>query len=127
MHLNYLKLKKMVNQKKIKVDKFGAKRIVNYVSSNIIRPDEKFNKKKIQIKNGLNSVPDTMINFYLKCRNQKNRLVSGNSKLIKKIDHYIWWFSKKNKYFFYKNNKIKIFLSDEKITYNKKILYRRFI
>ncbi len=125
MHSNYSRLKKMVNQKKIKVDKFGAKRIVNYVLNHVKKPDAKFNKNKIQIKNGLNKVPDKMINFYLKCRNQKtNRVVSGNSKQIKKIDHYIWWFSRKiNKYFYYKNNKIKIFLSDEKIIYNKKKYY----
>lgn len=111
----YIRIKKLTKKRKIKVDNKGVERIYSIIFKN------KKIFKKIIFKdpnyNSISIVGDNLINYYLNCRNLKsNRDNSVNRKLIKKIDHYLWWFLNNFKhYYFAKNNKIIIFLSHKLI------------
>ena len=63
------------------------------------------------------SVKDKDINFYLNSRNKLiNRINSKNKNSIRKIDHYIWWFTNKNRTstLAKQDGKTKIILFEEK-------------
>lgn len=60
---------------------------------------------------------DRDINLYLTARNLKiNRQFSNYKKKIDKLDHFVWWFSNKNRisYLVKKKNKILLILTQDK-------------
>ena len=68
-------------------------------------------------------VEQSEINKYLFFKNLEiNRKYSANKKIIKKIDHYIWWFQnqKKRKSFFIIKNNLPIYISTADFFYFKK-------
>jgi hypothetical protein len=114
-----------MNRNVIKIDKFGSKRIVDFISKiddprDSVRdnPNSLFGidlKKKEN--EGINKVNDSQINQYLNYRNIKsNRLNSINSNKIKNLDHYIWWFEQRAKLYYYvREKKIRLFFFHKKI------------
>ena len=91
---NYYKIKKITNNKKIRIDSLGPKRIY-YVILNkkeIIdynKTDDANKYSKFKLFKAKNSD----INEILDLRNEKNnRVISTNTKKISRLSHYIWWF-----------------------------------
>ena len=68
---------------------------------------------------------DKLINEYLESRNlNQNRKNSINTNLINKVDHYIWWFTTKRKSFYLqREGKIRLFISQELVTFKKKFFW----
>ncbi len=125
---NYPRIKKMFHQSKLKVDNLGSKRIINKILNKKINENSKIkiNKKKMSQNFSINKVQDTDINHYLKSRNLKiNRKNSSNMKLIKKLDHYDWWFKTNRKsYLLTKGEKKILYFYKEKLfSFNNKIFY----
>lgn len=114
-----------MNWNVIKIDKFGSKRIVDFISK-IDDPRDSVRDNSnslfgIELKKkeneGINKVNDSQINQYLNYRNIKsNRLNSINSNKIKNLDHYIWWFEQRAKLYYYVREKqIRLFFFHKKI------------
>lgn len=110
---NEKRIKKFIKPK-IDIDRNGAKRISliidNLVNNNYIEKIKKYkifdNKKN---KSSIFKVDDSLVNLYLKFRNQKkNRKQSINISIISTIDHYIWWFDVKKKLYYLENNRKKV-------------------
>ncbi len=125
---NYPRIKKMFHQSKLKVDNLGSKRIINKILNKKINENSKIkiNKKKISQNFSISKVKDTDINHYLKSRNLKiNRKNSSNTKLIKKLDHYDWWFKTNRKSYLLKKGEKKIlyFYKEKLFSFNNKIFY----
>jgi len=121
---NFRRLK-IMNRNVIKIDKFGSKRIVDFISK-IDDPRDSVRDNSnslfgIELKKkeneGINKVNDSQINQYLNYRNIKsNRLNSINSNKIKNLDHYIWWFEQRAKLYYYVREKqIRLFFFHKKI------------
>ena len=80
----------------------------------------------------VSKVTNVNINKYLYFKNLNiNRKYSSNKKIIKKIDHYLWWFQKQRfrKSFFILKNNIPIFISTaDHFQYKKyKLIYSGLI
>lgn len=79
-----------------------------------------------------NNISDNSINKYLHFKNlYVNRKYSASKKVIKKLDHYLWWFNKQKfrKSFFILKNDTPIFISssDHFKFKRKKIIYSGLI
>lgn len=117
-----------------KKQKLKHTQITKYGANNIVRI---LLKKKLNFKKGVNSTKQNKnkhifqkanisdVNIFLKIRNyKKNRLVSANTKKIKKIDHYLWWLNNDiEKFKLIQNNEIIMILWRKKINFNGKIYY----
>ena len=122
---NIIKYKKLIDKKEIQIDGSGVKRI-----SDIILLEKKYNEKTNNSNKLINSDAYIIekvnlgdINNYLYARNKKvNRENSTNSKKIKTIDHYLWWFWNKQRtsYKLTKKNIITIYFYHEKLTIDHK-------
>jgi len=118
---NYTRLKSLVKSSEIKVDDEGSKRVVNTILLNKNfypkknSPTQNFSKKLL-----IDKITDKEINFYLHCRNlEMNIKNSSDSKKIKSLDHYIWWFlNKRNSYVLNRSGKRILYFYDQK-TNNK--------
>lgn len=110
---NYSRIKTMFKNPVLKIDNLGSERIVKIIL-NI--KEKKNNYKKPKITKEKNSetfsirpVQDKDINHYLHSRNlELNRKNSSNFKVIKKLDHYNWWFNSNRKSYLLKRGKKKI-------------------
>ena len=76
-------------------------------------------------------IKDEDINFYLECRNLfLNRKFSLSKSKITKLDHYIWWFSEKNRksHVVIKNKKKIAILTEQILVIDElKIIYTGFM
>ena len=129
---NFKRLK-IMGQNVLKIDKFGSRRIVDFINK-IDNPKDHVRDNlnrllgmelKRKMNEGINKVNDSQINQYLYYRNIKsNRLNSINSKKIKNLDHYIWWFEQKAKlYYFVREKQIKLFFFHKKIKIRNTFYY----
>ena len=80
----------------------------------------------------INNIGNNSINKYLYFKNLfVNRKFSASKKVIKKLDHYLWWFNKKKsrKSFFILKDNAEIFIStsDHAKLKRKKIIYSGLI
>ena len=124
---NIKRVKNLSSQKTLTVDKHGSQRVFeeirNYKTN--IKKKKIVKKKSYKKKDGLFPVRDNLINEYLESRNlNQNRKNSINSNLINKVEHYIWWFNTKRKSFYLRREgKIRLFLSQELVTFKNKIFW----
>ncbi len=133
---NYKKLK-ILSKKKLKIDNNGSKRIskIIFKLSNLTLKQnnkienflktQRFTDESNNKKDGIYKVKDNQINNYLMGKNLSSNLKNSiNTKKIKNLDHYIWWFTQKSKLFYYiRNKKIRIYLNHRKIFVNKNYYY----
>lgn len=80
----------------------------------------------------IKKLEDDIINKYLNYKNLYiNRKYSSSKKVIKKIDHYLWWFQKQQKRisFIIEKKQIPIFISTSDFFFlkNKKFIYSGLI
>ena len=120
---NYSKIKKITNNKKLKIDTLGPKRIYN-----VILNKEKiitYNEKDIESRNSkfkFSIAKDTDMNKILDLRNEKNNTINSNNyQKISGLSHYIWWLESKTKiWVLKKGNLLKIVFWYKIINIHKK-------
>lgn len=122
---NYSRIKKMFNNPLLKVDNLGSRRIVNRILN--IKKNKKnityVKKKNFSNSFSIRKVHDKDINHYLHSRNLDiNRKNSSCYNLIKKLDHYNWWFNTRRKSYLLKRgeNKILYFYEEKLFSINGK-------
>jgi spore coat polysaccharide biosynthesis predicted glycosyltransferase SpsG len=122
---NYSRIKKMLNNPLLKVDNLGSRRIINKILN--IKKNKKnitdCKKKNFSNSFSIRKVQDKDINHYLHSRNLDiNRKNSSCFNLIKKLDHYNWWFNSIRKSYLLKRgkNKILYFYEEKLFSINEK-------
>ena len=120
VYKNYTQVKKYLLKSNVKLDQNGSKRIVNtIISGKKVQHNQKNNiilkKKKI-----FSNINLSHINDYLSSRNlYKNRIQSISSRVISKLEHFLWWFNNERKSsVFYENGKLSLFLYYEYVHIN---------
>lgn len=96
---NYKNVKNNFFKNKFKIDNQGTKRIFNsiikkrFVKNDYLKKENKIKKNKLDI------AKITDVNKIYNLRNQRYiRKISTDTKMIQRIDHYIWWFKNINIY-----------------------------
>ena len=99
---NYKNVKKNFFKNKYKIDNQGSKRIFDSIINKYVIKNDYLKKENKIKKNKFEMAKITDMNKIYELRNERYiRRISGNTRIIKKIDHYLWWFENKDAYKIY--------------------------